>query len=220
MYMDNVYLLLTYLTVHTKGNKSCGTVRPNQNGMPTNFRRKLRPKWGDIKTRVNGDLTATVWKDKQNRNIDKYALQQKIISVMSMEMQWWYDSYSFHRHTWKLMNKLFFFSHSGRWGSSASIVSGYRLDDQTIKVRTPAGAKDSSSSLCVQTSSGAYPTFCTMGTGGPFPEGKVRPGRDVDHSPPSTAEVANESELYLLSPQAPPWRPAGLLYFLLFSHSK
>jgi len=26
-----------------------------------------------------------------------------------------------------------------------------------------------------------------MGTGGPFPGGKVRPGRDADHSPPSSA---------------------------------
>jgi hypothetical protein len=30
---------------------------------------------------------------------------------------------------------------------------------------------------------------CTMGTGGPFPGGKARPGRDADHSPPSSAEV-------------------------------
>jgi hypothetical protein len=34
----------------------------------------------------------------------------------------------------------------------------------------------------------------------------------VYHSPPSSAEVENEYELYLLSPQAPPWRVAGLLY--------
>jgi len=39
-----------------------------------------------------------------------------------------------------------------------------------------------------------------MGTGGPFPGGKARPGRDADHSPPSSAEVMNEQELYLLSP--------------------
>jgi hypothetical protein len=39
----------------------------------------------------------------------------------------------------------------------------------------------------------------------------VLPGRDADHSPPSSAEVVNEQELYLLSPQAPPWRVAGLL---------
>jgi hypothetical protein len=29
-------------------------------------------------------------------------------------------------------------------------------------------------------------------TGGPFPGDKVRPGRDADHSPPSSAEVVNE----------------------------
>jgi hypothetical protein len=31
----------------------------------------------------------------------------------------------------------------------------------------------------------------TVGTGGPFPEVKARPGRDADHSPPSSAEVQN-----------------------------
>jgi hypothetical protein len=49
-----------------------------------------------------------------------------------------------------------------------------------------------SSSLCVQTGSGAHPASSTMGTGGPFPGGKALPGRDADHSPPSSAEVVNE----------------------------
>jgi hypothetical protein len=31
-----------------------------------------------------------------------------------------------------------------------------------------------------------------MGTGGPFPGGKARLGRDADHSPLSSAEVVNE----------------------------
>jgi len=44
-----------------------------------------------------------------------------------------------------------------------------------------------------------------MGTGGPFPGGKARPGRDADNSPPSSAEVVNE-ELYHRSPLTPPWR--------------
>jgi hypothetical protein len=52
--------------------------------------------------------------------------------------------------------------------------------------------KDFSSSLCVQTGSGAHPASCTMGTGAPFLGGKARPGRDADHSPPSSAEVVNE----------------------------
>jgi hypothetical protein len=68
-------------------------------------------------------------------------------------------------------------------------VSDYGLDDRAIGVPSPAGAKDFSSSLCVQTGSGAHPASCTMGTGG----GKARPGRDADHSPPpSSAEVVNE----------------------------
>jgi hypothetical protein len=40
-------------------------------------------------------------------------------------------------------------------GSSASIVSDYGLDDRAIGVRSPAGAKDFSFSLYVQTGSGA-----------------------------------------------------------------
>jgi hypothetical protein len=57
------------------------------------------------------------------------------------------------------------------------------------------------------------------GTGGSFAGVKARPGRDADHSPPSSVEVENE-ELYLLSPQAPPWRVPGLLYlFYHYSHT-
>jgi hypothetical protein len=80
----------------------------------------------------------------------------------------------------------------GSRGSSVSIVSGYGLDDRAIEVRSPAGAKDFSSSLCVQTGSGVHPASCPMGTGGPFPGGKSRPERDADHSPTSSAEVVNE----------------------------
>jgi hypothetical protein len=76
-------------------------------------------------------------------------------------------------------------------GTSVSIVS-YGLDDRAIEFRSPARAKDFSSNLCVQTGSGAHPASCTMGTGGPFPGGKVRVGRDADHSPLSRAEVVNE----------------------------
>jgi len=43
----------------------------------------------------------------------------------------------------------------------------------------------------VQTGPGAHPAFCTMGTGS-FPGGKVRPGRDADHSPRSSAAVMSE----------------------------
>jgi hypothetical protein len=59
---------------------------------------------------------------------------------------------------------------------SVSIVFGYGLDDRAIQVRSPAGAKDFSSNLWVQTGSGAPPASCTMGTGGPFPGGKSAAG--------------------------------------------
>jgi hypothetical protein len=71
-------------------------------------------------------------------------------------------------------------------------MSDYGLDDGAIGVPSPAGAKDFSSSLCVQTGSGAHPASCTMDTVGPFPWGKARPGRDADHSPLSSVEVVNE----------------------------
>jgi hypothetical protein len=71
-------------------------------------------------------------------------------------------------------------------------VSGYGQDDRAIRVPSPADAKDFSSNLCIQTGSGANPAFCTMGTEGPFPGAKARPGRDADNSPPSSAEVENE----------------------------
>jgi hypothetical protein len=71
-------------------------------------------------------------------------------------------------------------------GSSVSTVPGYGLDDPRQRW------KDFSSSLRVQTGSGAHPVSYPMGTRGPFPGAKVRPGRDADHSTPSNAEVENE----------------------------
>jgi hypothetical protein len=70
-------------------------------------------------------------------------------------------------------------------------VSDYGLDDRPIEVRSPAGAEDFSSILCVQTGSGAHPASCLMGTGVLSPGVKARPGCDADHSPPSSAEVEN-----------------------------
>jgi hypothetical protein len=71
----------------------------------------------------------------------------------------------------------------------------YYYSYTVYKLRSPAEAQYFSSSLCVRTSSGAHPASYPMGTGGPFPSGKARPGRDADHSPPSSVEVKNK-ELY------------------------
>jgi hypothetical protein len=45
------------------------------------------------------------------------------------------------------------------------------LHVRAIGIRYPAGTKDFSFSLCVQTGSGAHPASCAMGTGGSFPWG-------------------------------------------------
>jgi hypothetical protein len=74
-------------------------------------------------------------------------------------------------------------------GSSGSIVSDYGLDDRVIEVQSPSGAEDFSSRPCVQNGSEAHPASYPMDTGDSFPGGKARPGRDADHSPPSSAEV-------------------------------
>jgi hypothetical protein len=57
------------------------------------------------------------------------------------------------------------YQHNRSRVSSDSIVSDCGLDDRAIGVRSPTGAKDSSSSLCVQTGSGDHPASCTMGPG-------------------------------------------------------
>jgi hypothetical protein len=62
--------------------------------------------------------------------------------------------------------------------------------------RIPVEARFSS---LVQTGPEAHPASYTEGTGS-FPGGKMRPGRDADPSPPSSAEVKNTVELYLYSP--------------------
>jgi hypothetical protein len=80
-------------------------------------------------------------------------------------------------------------------GTLVSIVSDYGLDDRAIGVRSLAEAKDFSSSLCVQTGSGAHPASCTMGTVGPFPGGKAWLGRDADLSPPSASMTCSGTAL-------------------------
>jgi hypothetical protein len=67
--------------------------------------------------------------------------------------------------------------------AQAILCLDYGLDDRATGVRSPAGARDFSSILCVHTGSGANPASCPMDTGSPFAGSKARPGRDADHSP-------------------------------------
>jgi hypothetical protein len=88
-------------------------------------------------------------------------------------------------------------------GSSVSIVSGRPGDRGSIPGR---GERTFPVSSCVPTSYEANPASCLMGTGDPFPGAKARPGCVPDHSPPFSAEVDIEYQLYLLYTQAPSWR--------------
>jgi hypothetical protein len=84
----------------------------------------------------------------------------------------------------------------------------------TIGVRSLTGAEDFSSSPFVQTGSGAHPASYPMGTGGPFPRGKARPGVTLTThphlvprsrmsrsytSPPPNATMACSGTAYLTS---------------------
>jgi hypothetical protein len=73
--------------------------------------------------------------------------------------------------------------------SSVSVVFDYRLYDRGF---IPGRGKGFFPLTCVETSSEVHSVSSTMGTGGPFPGCKSRPGRDADHSHPSSAEVKNE----------------------------
>jgi hypothetical protein len=83
--------------------------------------------------------------------------------------------------------------------NSVGIALGHGLDDRGSRVRFPAGAGNFSLHHRLQNGSGAHPVSYTMGTRGSFP-GVKRPGREADHSPPSSAEVKECVELYLHSP--------------------
>jgi hypothetical protein len=97
---------------------------------------------------------------------------------------------------WYLKNRdKFNFSFTNKYrNSSAGIVTGYRLDDWMIGVRFPAGTGNFSLRHRVQIGPGAHPASYPRGYWGSF-LGVKRPGRETDHSPPSSAEVKECVEL-------------------------
>jgi hypothetical protein len=91
--------------------------------------------------------------------------------------------------------------------SSVGIALGYGLDDRGSRVRFPAGAGNFSLHQRVQNGPTQPPIqWVTV----PLCLGIKRPGREADHSPPSSAEVKDWRQLHLHSPNTPPWRGAQL----------
>jgi hypothetical protein len=60
----------------------------------------------------------------------------------------------------------------------------------------------------VQTGPGAHPVSYAMGTGVSFP-GVKRPGRGVDHPPPSSSRVKERVKLYIYFSSRPSWPVLG-----------
>jgi hypothetical protein len=73
-----------------------------------------------------------------------------------------------------------------------------------VLVRSPAEAKDFSSSLCVQTSSEAHPASYPW-VAGSFTGGKARPERDADNSP----HLVPRSRMSMSYGSSPPWSLHG-----------
>jgi hypothetical protein len=86
---------------------------------------------------------------------------------------------------------------------------------QTTGVPSPTEAEDVSSSLCVQTSSEAYPASCTMSTGGPFPGVKRGQGLMLTTHPHLVFKLRMSRSYASSPPQAPSWRVTGQLYLHL-----
>jgi hypothetical protein len=77
-----------------------------------------------------------------------------------------------------------------RWWSRIAQRYSAALRTGWSGVRVPIGAENFSPNHRVQNGSGAHPASYPTGTRGSFPWLK-RPGREADHSPPSSAEVKN-----------------------------
>jgi hypothetical protein len=96
-----------------------------------------------------------------------------------------------------------------RRNSFNTVAASYWLDDRDSRVRVPAGAGNFSLYHRVQNGSRAHPASYPVGTGA-FSLGVKWPGREADHSPPSSAEVKECVELYVHFPNTLSWRDSQL----------
>jgi hypothetical protein len=91
--------------------------------------------------------------------------------------------------------------------SSVGIAMGYWLDDRGSRVGFPAGLGIFLLTTTSRTVVGLTQPHIQW-VPGSLPLGVKRPGRETNHSPPSSAEVKECVELYLHSRNTPSWRGA------------
>jgi hypothetical protein len=82
--------------------------------------------------------------------------------------------------------------------SSVGIATGYGVTTKGSEFEFPWGQEFSLLHV-VQTGSGVHPASYPMGTGGSLPGGKAA---GADQSPPTSAEVKKNMDLYIHSPYA------------------
>jgi hypothetical protein len=92
--------------------------------------------------------------------------------------------------------------YSSKEDSAVGIVTRYGLDGPGLESRWGRDFPHPS-----RPAQGAHPASYTMGTGS-FP-GVKRLRCDVDHPPPSSAEVKQRVELYLYTPSGISWSVLG-----------
>jgi hypothetical protein len=95
----------------------------------------------------------------------------------------------------------------GSRNSSVGIALGYGLDDRVFKSRQRLGIFLFTTASRTALGPTQLPIQWLPGA---LSLGVKRPGREVDRSPPSSAEVKKFVELYLHSPSTPSWRSAQL----------
>jgi hypothetical protein len=90
--------------------------------------------------------------------------------------------------------------------SSVGIATGYGLDNRRVGVRVPVRSRIFSSPHRSDPL-WSSPSLLSNWVQGPLSPWVKRPGREADHSPPTSAEV-KKMWIYLSTPHAPSWRSA------------
>jgi hypothetical protein len=89
--------------------------------------------------------------------------------------------------------------------TSVSIALGYGLDDRGSRVRSPVGPGIFLFTTAMSRTALGPTQPPVQWVPGALSLGVKRPWREADNSPPFSADVKEYVELYLHSPNTPPW---------------